>query len=290
VTTGFVLSVAAALVLGGYVVAVKQYFSHYPPTLFVGLTYGAGILWYLPVVALTVPSDRLLPAIGPTGVAVIVGTAGCTVLALLSFYHALAIGDVSYVAPISKIIPVFVLPLEVAVLGQRLSALQVLGVCVATVAVYVANYQQGSLLAPLSRVLHSRAALLALGSAAAFGVVDVGKRISMQELAVPPAVFVMVMLVLIPGLLSPALVRQRQAVDWWGDRTRIVGFGLVLVVGQHLVAVAFQSLPASIVSPIVNTQAIVAVVLGSLLLGESQVKTRLAAACLAIAGVALISV
>ncbi|MEF8822477.1 MAG: DMT family transporter [Halovenus sp.] len=288
-TNGLLLSVAAAVVLGSYLVGVKQYFSHYPPALFVSLTYVAAVVWYLPVAVLTVPADQLVPAVGTRGAAVLLGTAGFTALALFAFYRALSIGDVSYVAPISKIVPVFVLPLEVLLLGQRLSALQVGGVVVATVAVYVANYQQGSVLAPLGQLVRSRAALLALASAAAFGVVDVGKRVSMQALDITPEGFVLTMLVLVAALLSPSAVTHRDAVDWQADRRLLALAGLVLVIGQHLVAVAFETLPASVVSPVVNTQAVVAVFLGSLLLGESHVRIRMAAAGLAVFGVVLIS-
>jgi len=288
-TNGFALSVAAALVLGGYLVGVKRYFSHYPPALFVSLTYAIAVAWYLPAAALTVPADQLVPSVSVRGVTVLLGTAGFTALALFTFYWALSIGDVSYVAPISKIVPVFVLPLEVVLLGQRLSALQVAGVVVATVAVYVANYRRGSLLAPLRQLVRSKAALLALASAAAFGVVDIGKRVSMQELGVSPEGFVITMLVLVAGFLSPSAVHHRDAVDWWADRRLLALTGLVLVVGQHLVAVAFETLPASVVSPVVNTQAVVAVFLGSLFLRESHVRIRMTAAGLAMFGIVLIS-
>lgn len=289
-TNGFVLSVAAALVLGSYLVGVKRYFSHYPPTLLVTLTYVMAAGWYLPIVALTVPTDQLVPSVSVYDGVVLVGTAGLTALALFTFYRALAIGDVSYIAPISKVVPVFVLPLEVLLLGQRLSALQVAGVGVATVAVYVANYRHGSLLAPLQQLVRSKAALLALASAAAFGVVDIGKRVSMQEIGVSPEGFVVTMLVLVTLFLGPAAVDNRHAVDWWADRYLLSAAGLVLVVGQHLVAVAFETLPASVVSPVVNTQAVVAVVLGSLVLGEPYARVRLTASGLAVVGIGLISV
>ncbi|WP_336326515.1 DMT family transporter [Halovenus sp. HT40] len=289
-TSGFVLSIAAALVLGSYLVGVKRYFSHYPPTLLVALTYSVAVAWYLPAVALAVPVDQLVFWVGLRGGAVLVGTAGFTALALFAFYRSLALGDVSYVAPISKIVPVFVLPLEVLLLGQQLSVLQVGGVCVATVAVYVANYQNDSLLAPVRQLVRSKAGLFALASAAAFGVVDVGKRISMQEIGVSPEGFVVTMLVLVTLFLAPSAVRNRRTVDWWGDRYLLVVAGLVLVVGQHLVAVAFQTLPASVVSPVVNTQGVVAVFLGSVLLGEPHVRVRLTAAGLAVVGIVLISV
>lgn len=288
-TNGFALSVAAALVLGSYLVGVKRYFSHYPPGLFVSLTYIIAVVWYLPAAALTVPTDQLVPSVSVRGAAVLLGTAGFTALALFAFYWALAIGDVSYVAPISKIVPVFVLPLEVLLLGQRLSPLQVAGVVVATVAVYVANYRHGSVLAPLRKLVRSKAALLALASAAAFGVVDIGKRVSMQELGISPEAFVITMLVLVAAFLSPSAVNHRDAVDWWADRRLLALTGLVLVIGQHLVAMAFETLPASVVSPVVNTQAVVAVFFGSLFLGESHARIRMTAAGLAVVGIVLIS-
>ncbi|ERH07971.1 MAG: putative membrane protein [Halonotius sp. J07HN4] len=209
---------------------------------------------------------------------------------LAAFYYALAIGDISYVAPISKIVPVFVLPLEVALLGQRVSTMQILGLCVATSAVYIANYHGGSLLAPLRTVFNRHDALLAVGSAAVFGVVDVGKRVSIQELAVPADGFAVMTLVIVPVLLGPWAIRHRHSVALRTDRRKLVIAGGVLAVGQHLVSVAFVILPASVVSPVVNTQAVIAVVLGTLLLGEPHATVRLLAGGLAVVDVGLISV
>ncbi len=81
-----------------------------------------------------------------------------TAVGLLTLFRAIRVGEVSYVSPISKIVPVFVLPLEVGLLGQHLSPLQVGGVVVATAAVYVANWQGTALLAPLRRAQQSRPA------------------------------------------------------------------------------------------------------------------------------------
>jgi len=107
----------------------------------------------------------IVSGIGVRGAVILAGTAGCQRLsALFVFYKGLALGEVSYVAPISKIVPVFVLPLEVVFLDQQLSAIHVIGVGVATGAVYVANYRRGSLLDPLRRLRQSKAALLALAA------------------------------------------------------------------------------------------------------------------------------
>lgn len=290
VQQGLLWSAAAALALGGYLVVVKRYFDHYPAPVYVVCTYAAGLVWYLPVVLVTVPPGRRLPAtLSVGGAAVVLGTAAFTGLALLAFYRALAVGDVSYVAPLSKLVPVFVLPLEVLLLGQRLTALQVAGVVVATAAVYVANYRTEGLLAPLRRAASTPAARLALVSAAAFGVVDVGKRVSMQELAVPPETFVLAMLVTVGLLIAPLAARDWGSVPVQADAPKLFAVGGLAVAGQYAVAVAFETLPASVVSPVVNTQAVVAVVLGSLLLGEADAARRLAAAALAVGGITLIA-
>nr|WP_303648709.1 EamA family transporter [Haloarchaeobius litoreus] len=142
---------------------------------------------------------------------------------------------------------------------------------------------------PLRRAVRARPAQLALLSAATFGVVDVGKRIVLQELGVDPAAFVVVMLVTtfvsIAPLALPKLDRAAMAADWW----KFVAFGAVVAVGQHVISLAFTTLPASVASPIVNAQAVVAVLLGGVVLEESNFRVRLAAASVAIAGVALIT-
>jgi drug/metabolite transporter (DMT)-like permease len=287
---GLVAALAAALLLGSYLVAVKRYFSHYPPTLYLAVVHALALCWYLPALAATGSLAGLFPPLTAGEAGIVIGTVGLIAVALAAFYHALAVGDVSYVAPISKIVPVFVVPLEVALLGQRLAAIQIAGIGVATSAVYVANYRGGSLWAPIVTLRRRRAALFALASAAVFGVVDVGKRVSMQELAVPARGFVVLTLVLVPLALAPvALSRSAAAIDWQADRLKLAAAGAALAVGQHLVSVAFVSLPASVVSPVVNTQAVVAVVLGSLLLGEPHARRRLLAGGLAVAGVLLVS-
>ena len=287
---GFTAAIAAAVLLGGYLVGVKRYFSQYPPTLYLAVVHVVGLCWYFPVVVATGTGGTLVPSLTAAEAALVVGTVGLIAVALAAFYHALAIGDVSYVAPISKIVPVFVLPLEVLLLGQQLTVVQVIGIVVATSAVYVANYHGGSLLDPLRTVFHRRAARFALASAAVFGVVDVGKRVSMQELAVSAEGFVVLTLAIVPIVLGPWALRRRHERSLRGDRWKLLLAGGVLAVGQHLVSVAFVDLPASVVSPIVNTQAVIAVVLGSLLLGEPHARLRLLAGGLAVAGVGLVSI
>jgi drug/metabolite transporter (DMT)-like permease len=284
---GIALALFAAVLLGGYMFGVKRYFADYPAAVYMFGVYAAAVAWYVPVAVATTDG----PPVPTTtaGLAASLAVSVGVVVALLAFFRALSTGDVSYVAPISKVVPAFVLPIEVLFLHERLSAVQVTGVVVVTLGLYLVNYEPGTLLEPLRRAVRARPAQLALLSAATFGVVDVGKRLVLQELGVDPAAFVVVMLVttfvLITPLALPKLDRAAMAADWW----KFVAFGAVVAGGQHVISLAFTTLPASIASPIVNAQAVVAVLLGGAVLREPNFRLRLAAASVAIAGVALIT-
>lgn len=289
VNHGLAYAVVSALLFGGYLYVIKRYFSMYPSSVYVVLANGSAFLWYLPVALLTVDGGYLPAGAGSWLFGTVLGVAVMTGVGLITFFEALKRGAVSYVAPISKLVPVFVLPIEIVLLGQRLTPLQIGGVLVATAAIYVANYQPGELFEPLRRAARTPAAQLALASAAAFGVVDVGKRYMMQELALSPQTYLPVMFVVVSLLIVPFAARAE-----WPDRTRrdlpkFAAAGLLVAAGNHLVLLAFQLLPASIGSPVVNTQAVVAVVLGGVLLNEEAFRVRLVAAALAVGGITLIT-
>ncbi|QLH77920.1 EamA family transporter [Halosimplex rubrum] len=290
---GLAYAVAASLILGVYLFCIKRYFDDYPSTVYVTVTFAASLLWYLPIAAVASDGSLLPAGFGAPGVGMFVLTVGGSILAFLASFRAIAVGDVSYVAPISKIVAVFVLPIELVFLNERLSAVQAAGVVVATAAVYVANYEPGKLLDPFVRAVHSRPAQLALASAAIFGVVDVGKRVLTQELRVPPETYNLVMFAAVPLALAPLAARRWPAWEDGGVRSdlpRFAAVGLLLAVAEHFVMLAFSTLSASLASPVVNTQAVVAVLLGGVVLGEENFRVRLVAAAFAIGGVTMITV
>jgi len=286
---GIGYAVVAAFLWGGYIFALKRYFSGYPGTVLTVGINAAAIAWYLPITATRGGFGRLPSpgAVGVVEVGVTLGTVVATATAFLLFLRALDLGAVSYVAPISKIIPVFVLPIEVLVLHERLTPLQVAGVVVATLAVYVANYRTGPLLAPLRKAATARSARFALASAACFALSDVGKRLVLQEFALPLTVWVPLLL---GGVLVVVLpLAAREWVPLRDAAPRFVLAGAGVAVAEHATSLAFARVPASVASPIINTQAVVAVVLGGIVLREEAFGVRLAAAGLAVVGVGLIA-
>ena len=285
-TAGLAFAVAAALLYGAYLYGYKRYFSGFPAMAYLTVTEGAAAVWYLPVVAGV--DSAALARLGAAHWAGVVATALLTGVAIAVSIRAIQLGDVSYVTPLNKLVPAFVLPLELGLLGAVLTPLQVAGVVTATAGIYLANYEADGVLTPLARALAYRPAQLALLGAGAFAVVDVMKRVLLQDLALPLPVVVWTSLVGVTAVAAPLGWRRR------GDLPvrllpALVAVGLVLAVGDHTIALAFQRLPASVASPIVNGQAVVAVVLGGLLLDERAFSRRLAASLLAVAGIALIA-
>ena len=111
---------------------------------------------------------------------------------------------------------------------------------------------------------------------------------ALQELAIPGTLWVPLLLVAVGVLLLTAAVRNPAAVTR-RDAPKFLAAGALVALGEHLTTVAFASLPASVASPVINTQAIVAVVLGGIILGERYFRIRLVAALLAVVGVAMIA-
>lgn len=285
---GIAYAVVAAFVWGTYIFALKRYFGGYPGTVLTVVVNVTAVLWYLPLTLSTPRSAYPDPeGIGLPEVGIVLLTVVTTAAAFLVFLAALDAGEVSYVAPINKVVPVFVLPIEVLFLHERLAPIQVVGVVVATLAVYVANYRRGYLLDPLKKAVTVRPAQLALLSAACYAVSDVGKRLALQEMAIPTTVWVPTLLCGVVVLLVPLAVR-----DWVPVRQDLPKFafaGAGVALGEHVTSLAFAAAPASIASPVINTQAVVAVLLGGIVLRERAFGTRLVAAALAVTGVGLIA-
>jgi drug/metabolite transporter (DMT)-like permease len=288
VDPGVAYAALAALLWGGFLFVNKRYFPEYSSAVFMSSTFGLAALLHLPVTLAFGEVAAETTALGAEEWAFVAGTVVSLALGLHLLFYALGDGDVSHVAPISKTTPAFVVPIEVALLGQRLSALQLGGVVLATLAVYVANYRGEGLVAPLRAAATDGPARLALASAATLGVLNVAQRVVLQEIGLDPQVWLPVKLGGAALLLAPVAARGSLP-PLRGDLPRLVAAGALLAAAEQCIVLAFAAVPASVASPIVSTQAIVAVVLGGLLLGERYFRVRLAAGAVAVLGVLLIA-
>ena len=288
VSSGVAYGLLAATAWGGVLFLKKRYFDDYASEVFMPAVFYAGLLWYLPVFLLRAPPDLGVAGLTLREGAFVVGTLVGLALGLLLTFAALDYGDVSYVAPISKLTPAFVLPLEIVLLNEHLSAVQVVGIVLATAAVYLANYHGTGLLAPLYRAGGSRPARLALLSALVVAFVNLGQRVVLQGVSLYLPVWVGLKLLCVPLLLTPLALRRGFDVTR-RDALGLFAVGGVLAVGEYLVSLTFASLSASIATPLVGLQAIVAVVLGGFVLGEERFAARFGAAVVAVLAIGFIA-
>jgi len=287
--SGLAFAAIAAVGWGVVLYASKRYFAEFHSATFMSLVFGCAALWYAPVgVAGALSTDTVATAT-PWTVGVVAGTVGVLTLGLFVLFWAISMGDVSYVAPVGKLTPVFVVPIEVVLLNEHLTPLQVTGVVVATVAVYVANYERGTVWLPLWRAVTYRPGQLALASAVILAVLDVSQRYVLQELAVESTVWIGLKLAGAALLLAPLGWRRTDRAAVRGALPQFLALGAVLALAEHFIGLAFAVLPASIASPVVATQALVAVLLGGVLLREGHFRLRLAAAVTAVAGITLVA-
>lgn len=290
VPTGAIYALIAGVSFGAYIFVFKRYFGHYTAAGVTGIVYGLSFGWYVAYLVFTDGFDvvSITPTLTVGEVLFVAVSVLFFVGALLSLYLALEAGDISYVTPISKISPVIVLPLELLLLSEYLTPLQISGVICTTVAVYVANYRSGSLVAPLLRVGRYRPAQLALLSAALLAFFQLSQRIVLQDVGVPLELWVLLKTGGV-GLLLIAMASSVDMTDFKGDLPLLAVAALFVTVGEVFAALGFALVPASIASPLLSLQAIVAVVLGGVLLGEEAFVQRFVAASLAVIGVWLIA-
>jgi drug/metabolite transporter (DMT)-like permease len=282
---------------GGYLVAYKRYFAGYPTFLYLGIVEGAALCWYVTIGVATGRAVVAVPAgFDAVAVALLGGVVALTVGSAVASVRALQVGEVSYVAPLSKLAPPVVLLVEVVGLGERLSPPQVVGLCAATVGVYLlegtdgADGEAAGALGPIRRLVDSTPARLALAAAVLIGVADVGKRVLLADATVAPPTLVAVTLAgLTVGTLPIGLrrweARPKRPSAWLG----LIAVGLVLATADHLTALALATTPASVVVPVLSGQALVAVVLGGRLLGETATRRRFVATASTSLGIVLVA-
>lgn len=289
-SVGSTYALTAAVVWGVFLFYFKRYLGDYPPTVALVLTSVFSVAWYLPVTAhaLWGGASVVPPSFGVTQFVFAALTVVLFASALLTFYAAISRGTVSLVTPISKIHPVFVVPMEVFVLGAHVAPLQVVGIVLATVAVYLANYSGDGLLLPLRRLASSRPAQLGLVSAILMALVNVSQRALLHDFAMTPQVWVVVKNGGVALLLAP-LAARRWDIDVQANLPKLLVAGLFIAAGEHLVALAYADVPASVAAPLISVQAIVAVVLAGVLLDEDDFLIRLVAALVAILGIAFVT-
>ena len=223
-----------------------------------------------------------LPSATAAGWAALAGSAG--IVALGSFYRALAIGTMSVVAPISATaaaVPVLVGLAE----GERPSSLQITGMAIALAGVILASREP---IEDGAAPAQPAAIGLALVAAAGFGTFFVGLDRASEGADVSWVIVVsrscsLALLVIAALVVRPALPRD-------GASLAMLGMIGVLDLGANgLYALATQEGLLSVVSVLGSLYPAVTVVLARIVLAERVARMQEVGVVLALAGVVAIS-
>ncbi len=238
---------------------------------------GVGLAWVLAAIA---ASGEALPSGRAVAASLVAGAAG--VIALGSFYRALAIGTMSVVAPISA--TGVILPVAVGVAtGDALSLLVSAGLVITIVGVLLASRErhESADAAAASRLSLVLALLAAVGFGSYFVLSDVAADESILWL------LALARIVVVP-VLAAVVLAARAPRPVAGDAMPLVLAGTLDVAATGLYAVAATKGAISIVSVVGSLYPITTVLLARVVLHERLRPVQAAGVAAAFTGVALI--
>jgi drug/metabolite transporter (DMT)-like permease len=210
---------------------------------------------------------------------------------LAEAYHG---GDLSLVYPIVRSHPAFVLVGGAIFLGEKVSPLGASGVLLTVAGVYILcmkSFSLSSFVAPLTEVFRTpatRYALLTSCIATAYTLID-----KVFVSTVPPLLYAYIFYAMIAVCLTLQLVRRDSAAIIRAEILRSKGLiilcALLDVFGYLLILIAFRMDKVGYVVGMRQMSILIAVLMGGLLLQETDFRHRLTASIVIFAGVLLIS-
>jgi len=242
---------------------------------------GIGLIAAAVIVAV---AAQPFPAAGPAAASLTAGV--CVIVGLGCFYRALAVGTMSIVAPIAA--TGVAIPVVVGLAGgDRLAAVQVVGMAVAVVGVVLASRHPGG--DDAARISHRTAVALALGAAGAFGgyfvLAHIGARGGVPWLLLLAHITTVVGVgLMLLAVRAPRAARIPRASLGLLGAAGVLDFGATALYG-----VANRGGALSIVAVAGSLYPVATVLLARTVLAERLVRTQALGVGLALAGVALIA-
>lgn len=212
---------------------------------------------------------------------------------LASLSAAYTRGDLSLVYPLARgIPPALVPPLAILLLGERVTLTGALGVAVVVLGIYVVHlpaFTAGGWLEAIHAIRspHAWYAVLTGLMTVTYSLVD---KWNMGRGA-PPLAYAYLTIPIAVLALTPVALRDRVAVltEWRLNRSAIITVAPLMTAGYVLVLLALRMTPVSYVAAARELGIVFATLLGTTLLRERYLGTRLAGACLIVLGIGLLA-
>lgn len=279
--SGLVLVLAAAFCHAGWNVLVKR------------VDGGAELIWlfsavsavlYLPLAAWILVVQA--PPLGPWQVAFILGSAALHLGYFLLLQTGYRRGDLSLVYPTARATgPLLSGAFAVLFLGETVTARMAAGAAVIVLGVLMLT---GGPRRDLGRAPASL--LFGLGAGALIGSYTAWDAHAVATLMVPPLLLDYASSLGRAGLLLPVARRRRALVrrHWARHRGAVLGIAVLNPLAYILVLQALTFTPVAYVAPLREVSVPLAVLAGSLLLGEGGLRRRLGWALVILAGMAVL--
>lgn len=218
------------------------------------------------------------------------------VLAMLLYVRAIRDNPLSLTLPYLAFTPVFAVGVGFLFLDERVSIQGLMGILLVVTGAYLLNIEQwynnreASPFAPLRAIVQNRGSRIMLTVALIYSVTSVAGKGALQYVSASFfGVFYFSMLgsVVLTGFLA---MRPRQLRLLWRRPFAHVAIGALMAVMVITHFLAISEIEVAYMISVKRTSLIFGILYGVLLFGEKQVGSRLAAGCLMVFGVGLISI
>ncbi|NLG67954.1 MAG: EamA family transporter [Firmicutes bacterium] len=254
-------------------------------TAFVWLFSALAALLYAPVAVGVYAIQR--PALGWVAVAFMVGTAVLHTAYFVTLQRGYDVGELSVVYPLARSTgPVLAMAAAVALMGERPSVVASMGAGLVVAGALAISWRAGARSRSLRRSV--TAGLLVGALIAGYTLWD---KHAVSAVGVPPVLLDWAGNLGRAVLLSPYVLGRRDRVreQWRAHRAEALAIALLAPLSYILVLTAMAFTPVSYVAPAREVSVLVGTFLGSRLLGEGDLRRRLAAAALMLAGLAALT-
>jgi drug/metabolite transporter (DMT)-like permease len=251
---------------------------------FVWLCAVAGTVLYLPVLVVVLVGDP--GQLGWTAVALMAGSGVLPALYFVLLQRGYATGDLSFVYPLARGTgPLLSATAAIALLGERPSALGIVGAAVIVAAVFSLIRRSGGSEPASAR--GTQATVFALLTGSAIAAYTLWDKHAVDTAALSPIVYYWGTNLATAALLSPIALRDpdRLRRAWTSSRLRAAGVGLLSPLAYVLILYALARAPVSYVAPARESSIVVGTLLGALVLHERDTRRRLVAAAAILLGV-----
>lgn len=243
------------------------------------------VVLYLPVAIGVYIAEQ--PVLGATEIAFCIASALLHMAYFLLLQQGYRKGDLSLVYPTARATGPFLSTIfAVVILGEQLTLpIVVGGLAVVVGVVFLTGGFRKSSGNMKSSLLFGLGAGLLIGSYTAWDAYTV------SILVVPPLLLDYTSSLARAALLAPYAMRRQDAVrrHWREHRWAVLGIAVFNPLAYILVLTALAFTPVVYVAPAREVSVLITVAMGSVLLGEGQLRQRMGWACLILAGMVLLS-